>query len=124
MIAGKCGTKRINLAWLRDNILTMAKDVGDLEPAILHSYYRPLKETHPSAAAIVRQAKFTGEDTYTFDDEAKPEEDKLTLFSAHFLVLKTLSAAQDHFKLEELKEPLQRCLDDFVEVWKLNITEH
>lgn len=117
----KCQTKRINFAWLPDNILAMAKQVGGLEPTILHSYYRPLEETHPSAGAIVRRAKFTGEDSFTFDDEAKPEEDKFTLFSAHFLLLKALEAAQEHFKLEELKAPLQKCLDDYVEVWELNI---
>ncbi len=115
----KCGTKRINFAWLPDNILTMAKEISGLEATILHCYYRPLEETHPSAGAIVRRVRLSGEDSLTFDFETKPNEDNHTLFSAHYLLLKSLDATMEHFKLDELREPLEHCVTDFARVWNI-----
>jgi hypothetical protein len=114
----KCGTKRLNHFWQKDHLMTMAKQAGGFDSVIFNGYYRPLEESHPSAAAIARRARATGENTFEYSDDPRPEEDYFTLLSAHFLVLKAMEAVKDHFKLENMEKPLERCLQDYIEIWK------
>ena len=57
-------------------------------------------------------------DGITFDGGPQHEAAEGALMTAHNLLLNMLDLQKEHFGLQQLEEPLQKCFEDFLEIWK------
>jgi hypothetical protein len=67
---------RDSISWVRKDIIQMAQQTGNFEPAIYHGYYVPLQEAHPTAQAITHRIKATDGGKWDYIEGPKPDLDK------------------------------------------------
>ena len=53
----------------------------------------------------------------TFDGGPQYDKAENALYTAHALMLYILSLQKEHFNLDVLESPMQRCLQDFQDIW-------
>jgi hypothetical protein len=113
----KCGTQRLNYTWSKLDFVSMARATGSTGNRIVDAYYLPMEQAHSTVAAIMSRLKEKDDGTITFHDGSQRELADRTLITAHNLILDTLILHKEHFGLTALEGPLQRCLQDFGEIW-------
>jgi hypothetical protein len=112
----RCGTTRLNHTWSRLDFVSMARRAGEIGQLIVPAHYLPTREAHSTAGAILSRLDQEGEGLI-FDGGPQRERADEALISAHNLILNNLDLQKEHFKLDALGEPLQKCLSDFHDVW-------
>jgi hypothetical protein len=108
----KCKTLRLNERWSPKSVVTLAKEVGFMFPLIKSSYYLPAEQFWAGAAGdnqiepgIVRGSWFN-----ELPDAHAPD---APAHIAHWLALETLFVLKERLAIDELEEPLSRCVSDF-----------
>jgi len=111
-----CGTQRLNHTWHRLDLVSMAQKTkfGKL---IVPAYYVPMGHVHSTMRALLSRTDESQPSGTQFHAESQPKEADMALELAHNIMLGVLGSQETHFKLEELSKPLQKCLEDFVEIW-------
>jgi Family of unknown function (DUF5677) len=112
----ECKTTRVNHTWNKLDIVAMAKRVGEVGKLIVPAYYTPLREAHATVEAIFSRLD-PNQDGLFFDGGPQRKVADQALITAHNLILNNLELQKDHFKLTNLEEPLQQCLQDFLDIW-------
>jgi Family of unknown function (DUF5677) len=112
----KCGTKRPNHAWSKLDFVSMAKKAGSIGRLIVPGYFVPLRHAHPTFGGLSDRLEIV-EDRMQLRHESKPEVADQALMTAHNCLLKVLDLQNERFKIDGLKEQLQTCFQDFVDIW-------
>ena len=90
----------------------MAKEVGLPLHIIKGAYYLPLMETHPKVNAIIDRMQALGKGVPSYDV------DGISLMIAHGLILAVMETLHEHFKIEEMRELIDKAKSDFHRAWK------
>jgi len=53
-----------------------------------------------------------------FNPDPQPRRADEALITAHNIILGVIETQKKFFGLEQLEEPLQKCIEDFKEIWK------
>ena len=117
-ICKKCGTARVNHTWTEIDFVSLAKSTGALGQLIVPAYAEPTLDSHASVRSLMRQLAASDDTGLSFDDEVDHDKVDRVLISAHNVLLKILDLQQTDFGLDALKEPLQTCLQGFMDIWK------
>ncbi len=112
-----CGTKRINHTWHKLDIVSMAKRTA-LGKLIVPAYYIPMRHTHSTVSGLLSRLEETDLGGLGFNPDPQPKEADMALGVSHDIVLAVLEIQMKFFKLQKLEQPLQVCLQDFVDIWK------
>ena len=113
-----CKKQKPNHTWSKLSLLEMAASAGEGVRAVtFESYYIPLEHTHSSIAAILHRLKEDENRAITFKHDAQRSEADAALRYAHLLLINILDLQQDHFSLEQLKHPLEKCMATYREIW-------
>ena len=78
----------------------------------------PLGEAHSTAGAMFSRLEASEDGGVTFDAGAQHDRATDALIAAHNLILNTIDLQKEHFKLQQLEEPLKQCIQDFMDIWK------
>jgi hypothetical protein len=115
----KCGTKRLNHTWHKLDLVTMAHRTifGD---NIVAGYYLPMGHAHSTVRALISRLEDTDSEGLGFNPDPQPEEADRALLVSHQIMLGVLETQQKYFNLAELEQPLQKCMQDFMEIWQRN----
>ncbi|HLW70546.1 MAG TPA: DUF5677 domain-containing protein [Candidatus Binataceae bacterium] len=114
----KCGTKRPNYTWSKLDFVSMARATGPTGDRIVEAYYLPTQRAHSTVAAVLKRlTEKEGGSLISFDSGAQRKDASTALITAHNLIINVLDLQKDHFKLSTLDAPLQKCLQDFQEIW-------
>jgi hypothetical protein len=116
----QCGTKAINYSWSKLDFVSMARKTGSLGTLIVPAYYLPTREAHGTIASIFSRLKQGEGGDFDFDEGPQREEADQALITAHNVLLNVLDLQKEHFHLDVLDGPLQRCFQDFLAIWKRN----
>jgi len=108
--------KRLRHTWNKLDFAAMAKKAGSLGTLIVPGYYLPLRHAHATFGGLSELIEIV-DDRMGIDPDSQPELADRSLMTAHNCMLAVLEVQKDYFKLEELNEPLQLCLKDWVRVW-------
>ncbi|MGH9328629.1 MAG: DUF5677 domain-containing protein [Terriglobia bacterium] len=113
----QCGTKRLNYTWSKLDFVSMAKSVGALGKMIVPSYHIPTERGHSTAAAVVRLLREEKDGAITFEGGPQHDMADTALITAHNVLLQVLWWQKEHFGLDSLDAPLQKCFQDFKDIW-------
>jgi hypothetical protein len=80
-------------------------------------YYLPMIHVHNTVDAMLSRLENTPDGGMGFNSDSQPKQADEALKTAHNIVLSVLELQQNHFKPEPLREPLQACLRDFIDIW-------
>lgn len=116
----KCGTERVNHFWStkKRDFVTMAHATDSLGKLIVVGYYLPLRQAHSTMQSILSRLEHDPENGFNFQPGAQREEAALALLTAHNLIVNVLELQKDHFHLDGLHGALQKCFQDFLDIWK------
>jgi hypothetical protein len=99
----------------------MAKRVSQLsDPFLIFTAYdEPTQQTHATVEAIATKTmeSRTGGIIFRRNIEQERITSKKTLNISHLLLLSVLNLQHEHFKLTSLEQSLQRCVQDYKEIW-------
>jgi len=115
----ECAATRTNYNWTRLDFASMAtKHIkGTTGGLIVLCYYEPLKHSHATVASVISRLREEADGTVSFDDRKQHLEAGHAVMLAHSMALNVLDLQYQHFQLEALKEPLNRALKAYVEIW-------
>ncbi len=113
----KCGTKRLNHNWNRLDFATMAKRAGRLGALIVPAYYIPLTHAHSTPVRSPHDSRRLRRWVYLCPTAQRREADSV-LITAHNIILQVLEVQDERFPIPELREKLQTCSQDFLDIWK------
>jgi hypothetical protein len=94
----------------------MARKAG-IEVLYVPCFYQPTLQVHTTVASLVSRVKMKNDDSLTFIDGSQHNEADFSLNSAHSLMICTLLAINEIFKLG-LEEEIEERYRDFLLVWK------
>lgn len=114
----KCETKRLNHTWSKLDFATMAKRSGRLGTLIVPAYYTPLIHAHSNVASLTSRLAPLEGGGFTFVPTAQRREADSVLVTAHNVILHVLEVQEERFSVPGLREKLQTCSQDFLDVWK------
>ncbi len=117
-VCDRCGATSENFTWSKLNFVSMARAAGDIWQLIVPGYYLPTRKAHSTVAALIERIKLTANGTMDFDEGPQRDDADTALITAHNLILNILDLQKEHFKLDSLGEPLQKCFQDFLDIWK------
>ena len=113
----KCGTKRLNHTWSKLDFVTMANKTS-LGKLIAIGYVIPLRQAHATVASMVSRLEAGENEGIAFLGTAQRKEADNTLRIAHHICLDVLLVQDEHFKVPGLKEQIDICFQDFMDIWK------
>jgi len=108
--------KRLRHSWNKLDFVAMAQKTGALGTLIVPGYYLPLRHAHATFGGLSERLEIV-DDRMGISPDSQPELADQSLMTAHNCLLVALEVQKDYFKIEELSEPLQVCLKDWVRVW-------
>lgn len=114
-----CGKRGINYTWHKLNFVEMAKKTI-FGKQFVWAYYYPMSQVHSTAQALLSRLAETDGGVIGFDRGLQPERADEALIAAHLIILGVLLTQLKYFNLEQLDAPLQRCQQDYKEIWKTN----
>jgi hypothetical protein len=117
----ECGTYRLNHSWSKLDVVSMARTSPPLWKIIVPAYYSGLREGHSTIGAIFSRldaSSAAAGEGLIFGGESQPETADIALSMAHRIILIVLDQHKDHFNLDALGKPLQKCFADFEKLWK------
>jgi hypothetical protein len=116
-----CKTTRLNHTWSRKDVVSMARESGDLWPLIVPAYYLPTREFHTTMGAIFSrldpEAVAKGEGLM-FDGAAQRDRADQALVAAYPVLLNVVHLQLECFQIRELEPLMQTCFEDFREILK------
>lgn len=117
----KCKTTRLNHTWSKLNVVAMARKVPQLGDPILirFAYIEPTQQIHATLDALLKKTmkSSTGGGKFGRNIEQERATSKKTLHVSHMILLSVLELQYQHFGLKSLKQPLERCTQDYSEIW-------
>ena len=113
----KCGTTRLNHTWSKLDVVSMAAEAG-LGQLIVPGYYIPTRQAHSTMGAILSRLEQPAAGGIGFDPGPQRDDAHLALFTAHNLILNVLHLQKEHFHLDALEAPVNKCSADFLDIWK------
>jgi hypothetical protein len=113
----KCGTKRLNHTWCRLDFVSMANAAGKIGQSIVPAYYLPMRHAHSTVGAIMDRLEQSAAGGLAFDAGSQRVWVRDALKAAHGVLLNVLELQGERFKLASLDDPLQKCVEDFREIW-------
>jgi len=113
----KCGTKRLNHTWCKLDFVSMANAAGKIGQSIVPAYYLPMRHAHSTVAAILDRLEQPAGGGLAFDAGPQRVWARDALRAAHTVLLNILELQGEHFKLASLDAPLQKCVEDFRDIW-------
>jgi hypothetical protein len=111
----KCGTKKVNHTWNRLDFVALARKTGSLGKLIVQGYYIPMRHGHATLGSLMSRLEET-EHGISFIPTAQRGDADHALFVAHNIILEVLGVQEKRFKVAGLKEKLDICLQDFVDI--------
>jgi hypothetical protein len=114
----KCGTQKLNHTWSKLDFVSMAKQTGSLGLLVVPAYYGPLTHAHSSLAALASRISISAGGGVSFVPTAQRKVADDALLTAHNIILHVLDIQNDRFVVPGLKEKLQVCFQDFLDIWK------
>lgn len=115
-VCHSCGRKDVNYTWSRMDLVSMAAE-GSLKDLVVPAYYLPLREAHSTTGSILSRMNSETLDRLEFHEGAQRDRADQALITAHNLLLNILDLQHEHFHLEQLDVPRERCFQDFIEIW-------
>jgi hypothetical protein len=119
-VCDRCGATDESFTWSKLDFVSMARAAGDIGQLIVPGYYLPTRQAHSTVAALLTRMEVTESGALDFDEGPQRDDANTALITAHNLMLNILDLQKEHFKLDSLAEPLQKCFQDFLDVWKRN----
>jgi hypothetical protein len=114
-----CKTTRLNHTWSRKDVVSMARELGDLWPLIVPAYYLPTREFHTTMGAIFSRldpgAVAKGEGLI-FDGSAQRDRADQAFLAGYPILLNVLHLQLECFHVKELEPLMQTCFEDFREI--------
>jgi hypothetical protein len=117
-VCKKCGSTRLNNTWSKLDFVSMARSCGTLGDLIVPAYYFPLQQTHPNLLALAGSVRGESDHELELDLNVQPGLGETELGTAHAILLAVLDLQKEHFQVTELVQPLQVCIQDFVDIKK------
>jgi hypothetical protein len=112
-----CKTKRVNHTWHKLDVVSMAKKTA-FGALLVPAYYVPLAHAHSTVGALLARLEDTDDGGMGFNPDLQPKQADLALQLAHNIMLGVIETQKNFFKLDALDQPLQTCLQDFMDIWK------
>lgn len=113
----KCGTKRINHTWSKNDFVAMAKKTGELGKLLAQAYYEPLNHSHSTAEAIMRRLKISESGQLGFEPGPQRSDADRALRIAHAVMVALLEVQARHFRMEDLAVKAETCAKDHIDIW-------
>jgi hypothetical protein len=111
-----CDSKQLNHTWSKLNFVAMAKAAGSLGKFIVPAYYIPLQHTHATVRSVLsRLEEADGGIVFTGYAQRREADDALKF--GHLITLNTILLQKEHFKLDFIKQGLDLCNADYIEIW-------
>lgn len=117
-VCDECGATGENFTWTKLDFVSMARAAGSIGQLIVPGYYLPTRQAHSTAAALMSRLRQTEDGALSFDEGPQRERADEAFITAHNIILNVLDLQKEHFGLNSLEEPLQKCLQDFMDIWK------
>jgi hypothetical protein len=112
----ECKTTRTNHTWHKLDVVSMAKKTI-FGPLVIPGYYLPMSQAHSTVHAMLSRLEETTGGGLGFNPDPQPKKADGALMTAHNIVLGIIETQKKFFGLKQLEEPLQKCIDDFMEIW-------
>lgn len=111
---------RLYHTWSKLGFASMAKEVPELgDPFLIFiAYDEPTQQVHATRDAILKKT-MKGRTGGIIGQNVEQERttSKRTLHVSHMILLSVLQLQYQHFDLKSLEQPLQRCTQDYREIW-------
>lgn len=117
-VCDKCGAIGENFTWTKLNFVSMARAAGSIGQPIVPAYYLPTQQAHSTVASLLSRLRQMEDGGLSFDEGPQREQADQAFITAHNIILNILDLQKEHFRLDSLEEPLQRCFQDFMDIWK------
>jgi len=112
-----CGTERMNHAWHKLDVVSMAKQTP-LGKLIVPAYYVPMSHAHTTVRSVLARIEETGEHGMSFNPDAQPKEADWAFRFAHVILLEVVRTHINYFELGEAVEELYKtCIEDYKAIW-------
>jgi hypothetical protein len=111
----KCGTEKPNHTWSKLNFVAMAKKTEHSDKLIVQAYYLPMRHGHATLVPFCHGWKGVRlVECHSF----RPHRDKAdqALMTAQNILLNVLGVQDQRFKVPGLREQIQQCMQDFIEI--------
>lgn len=111
------GRKRLQSSWSTVDFAKMAEEVK-LDKHLRNAYHYPLEFAHPSVTSILALWERTNGQLTIKENEPQRRTAKTAIIMAHYLLLEVLRLQIEHYDLNVEDSIFQKCLNDFVSIWK------
>lgn len=112
----KCGTTRLNHTWSKLDFVSMAGKVS-LKDLIVPAYYIPLSQGHGTFASAGARLSQSENGALFVDTTIGMAEADRSFQLAHLLLIGIISIQHQYFKLDQLKECLDKAMEHYQQVW-------
>ena len=115
----KCGTKRVNHTWNKLDFVSLAKRTGSLGTLIVPGYYTPIRHAHATLGSLMSRLESgpTGSGLSFIPTAQRSEADE-ALMTGHNTILHVLGVQDQRFNIAGLKEQIDVCMQDFMDVYR------
>ena len=111
----ECGSERVNHTWNKLDFVALAKHTGSLGKLIVQGYYLPMRHAHATLASLMSRLEET-ERGISFIPTSQRGDADGALLLGHNIILKVLGVQEERFKVAGLKEKLDTCFQDFIDM--------
>lgn len=118
----ECGATRVNHTWTKLDVVSMAKKTI-FAPLVVMGYYDPMSHSHSTVHALLTRIEETNDGAMGFNPDLQPQKADEALMTAHNIILGVLEMQKRFFGLHDLKESLDACGQDFMDIWKGHRTQ-
>lgn len=116
----KCKTKRLNHTWNKLDFVAMAKKTP-LGQLIVPGYYLPLRQAHSTMGSLLSRLEETDAGGIGFDPSAQRDAADDALTVSYNIMLAVLNVQVDRFNIPNLKELVEVCGQDLMDILKNHI---
>jgi hypothetical protein len=114
----KCGTKKPMISWSKKDVRSQARAAGSVLEGYYHqAYFEPTLQIHSTIPSILARMKIDPEtDQLYISTDSQRDRAKMTLSTAHFVILTILFTQEKYFQLGLESELFERG-KDLEECW-------
>jgi hypothetical protein len=117
-ICKECGTDRVNHTWSKVDFVSMASKCKGIGRLKVSGYILPLRHSHATVGALLSRLEESEDDGVSFNPTAQRNEADAALMTAQNVIMDVLQVQEEHFQIAGLREQIQICVSDFVEMYK------
>ena len=114
----RCGTKRLNHTWNKLDFVSMAKKTGAIGTLIVPGYFVPLRHAHATVGSLLSRLEDDEIQGLSFVPTAQRDDADGALMTAQNVIMDVLRVQDEHFVLPGLREQIEQCMKDFVEMYR------